>query len=91
MPKRKCGQNKAESTSAVNEFFGEDAFEDTEDIPKPPRVKMAPNIYVPIHAPKKVDHFKDWENTQKVHNRFFKEKKSDALERRDTITNDEDE
>jgi len=91
MPKRKSGQNKVESTSAVNEFFGDDAFEDTEDTPKPPRMKMAPNIYVPIPSPKKVDHHKDWENTGKVHDRFFKEKKPSAVQRQTTTTDDDEE
>lgn len=91
MPKSKCGRNKAESISALNEFFGEDAFEDSEDIPKPPRMKMVPNIYVPLPAPKKADHSKNWDNTQKIHDRFFKEKKPEARKRQPTTTNSDDE
>jgi hypothetical protein len=89
---KKRGRNKAESISAVNEFFGEGAFEDAEDAPKPPRMKMIPYVYVPLLAPRKVDYCKEWDNTGKVLNTYFQKRPhSKQAERQPAATSDEDE
>lgn len=91
MPKKK-GPTKACSISAVNEFFGEGSFENTEDAPKPPRMKMVPYIYVPLPAPKKVDHLKAWNNTENTLDKLFPETRmSKDWERRTTTTSGDDE
>ena len=92
MVKKKNGQQKAESISAVKFLFGEESFEDVEDAPKQPRMQKARYVSQLVPAPKKVDHFNDWNNTEKVLDRYFKDTRlKETQEQRTTTTNDDDE
>jgi hypothetical protein len=91
MNKKKNGQQKAESISAVKFLFGEESFEDVEDTPKQPRMQRVRYVSKLLPAPKKVDYCNDWNNTEKVLDRYFKETRAkETQERCTTATNGDD-
>jgi len=92
MAKKKNGQQKAESISAVKFLFGEESFEDTEDAPNQARMQRVRYVSKLLPAPKKVDHLNDWNNTEKVLGRYFqKTRLEEVQEQRTTTTNSDDE